>query len=71
MKVHVHVYKVVGKAEITSERDTVEQAQADALAMLKKVEKPRHLFGKSDCEYIAMAFSVTSGLPLGRAKRGN
>lgn len=71
MKVHVEVYKVTGKAEITLERDTVEQAQSEALAALKKVEKPRLLFGKSDCQYIAMAFRVTGGPSLGQAKKGN
>ena len=71
MNIHVHVYKVIGKAEITLERDTVEQAQSDALAALKKVGNPRNLFGESDCRYIAMAFKATGGPSLGQPKKSS
>jgi len=55
-KVHVHVYKVVMKAEVSfdhSDGASLEQRQAEALEMAKA---DKLLFQKSDCEFIALGF---------------
>lgn len=51
MKYHVHIYKVVEKAEINVEAKDEVEAQEKALA-----EKDKLKFSVSDCNYIAMEF---------------
>ncbi len=60
MKVHVHVYKVVGKAEIDLKSSSIKKAEQKALRAIKKVKNPKCIFGKSDYKYIAIGFDVSN-----------
>lgn len=51
MRVHVHVYSVVSKAEVDCEVRSKKDAMRVALA---RVESGKVRFGKSDCKYLAM-----------------
>lgn len=66
---HIHIYKVVGKMEVDIEAKVPSEAKSNALKALKKIKNPTPLFGKSDCQYISMAFRNTGGGMLGTTKR--
>lgn len=54
MKMHIHIYKVLGKAEKDFPADTpAKEAKAKALQEAKEGKLD---FNKSDCEFIAMDF---------------
>jgi len=50
---HVHVYRVTGKAEITTYSTSSKQAKEMAL---EAVKHSKDKFKKSDCKYIALDF---------------
>ena len=57
MKIHVHVYKVVTKAEIDSEKfGSIEDAEKNALNLAKSNELN---FVESDCRFIALGFEIS------------
>lgn len=57
MKIHIHVYKVILKAEFDSDEfDSVEEAEAVAL---KLAEFGKLNFGESDCRFMALGFDVS------------
>lgn len=54
IKTHVHVYKVVSKAEVDSEEfETIEDAEKEALALARKELLD---FGQSDCQFLSVGF---------------
>lgn len=57
MKTHVHVYKVISKAEIDSDKfDSIKDAEKNALNLAKSNELN---FEESDCRFIALGFDVS------------
>jgi len=48
---HVHIYKVLSKAELDVEADSSQDARGRALKKKDRLE-----FGKSDCKYLALDF---------------
>jgi len=57
MKTHVHVYKVISKAEVDSDEfDSVEEAEAVAL---KLAELGELNFEVSDCRFMLLGFDVS------------
>lgn len=51
--VHVHVYKVIRKAEIDIDETDLKVAMEEALRRAKNSEL---IFAQSDCEFLAEAF---------------
>lgn len=56
VKVHTHVYKVVAKAELNLEVENEVEATKEALKIAKR---DKLVFGKSDCQFIALPFKVS------------
>ena len=57
MKTHVHVYKVISKAEIDSNKfDSIKDAEKNALKLAKTGEAN---FKDSDCRFIVLGFDVS------------
>jgi len=57
MKTHVHVYKVISKAEIDSDKfDSIKDAEKNALNLAKSNELN---FEGSDCRFIVLGFDVS------------
>jgi hypothetical protein len=69
MKYHIHIYKVAGKMGIDMDAEIASIAKTKALKALKQIKNPSSLFGKSDCQYIAVAFRGSGGGLLGTAQR--
>lgn len=55
MKIHVHIYKVVAKAEINLVTKDEAEANEEALRIAKR---DKLAFGKSDCEFLAISFNT-------------
>lgn len=61
MQIHVHVYKIAGKAEVNITTENEVEAKEKALAMVKQGSLKS---GESDCNYIAMVMGAQGeGLP--------
>jgi len=58
VRVHVHIYKVIGKAEKDLDAENTDEASKVALRSAKAGELA---FGESDCEYIAIPYEVRQG----------
>jgi len=55
MNVHVHIYKVIGKAEKNLCAGDTDEASKVALRSAKAGELA---FGESECEYIAIPYAI-------------
>lgn len=59
MKIHVHVYKVILKAEIDFDKDEFDSVEVAESTALKLVESGELSLGESDCRFIALGFDVS------------
>lgn len=50
---HIHIYKILSKAELNIRADSPQDARRRALEKRDKLK-----FGKSDCRYLALDFPV-------------
>ena len=55
LRAHIHVYKVVARAELNLVVEDEEEAKKEALEIAKR---DRLVFGKSDCQFIALSFEA-------------
>ena len=55
MKYHIHIYKIVSKAETNVNADNPTGAKIKALKRRKRLK-----YKKSDCDYIALDFIIGS-----------
>jgi len=66
MEYHIHIYKIIGKAEVDLEKESVQAAQIEALQQAKTDSLQ---FSKSHCSFIAIASSIREARCLGDPAR--